>query len=279
MMANPQPLASRAAVLRELPDILLGPARTANSAIHHNLTYVGLLTPWVGFENDVIQTFNNTPWGNAIIAWGPETETYMVGDEHGLQGRLVHHIGHVLGRVAQAEQLNFMFRDSKSCLIGFNIIPDFLMSSSTPPFFILHAVGELKVFWISAHRLGRKVQKALNGRDEELRKILGKSDMVQYPQGLTVVNRALGQTANYMQVLQVRYAILTTYKETIFVRQSAGHVHKLEFSPPIQHDATFNAQRGTVTLRQCYLHLASLGRGGSQFQQASVRSSSWVSSG
>lgn len=77
----------------------------------------------------------------------------------------------------------------------------------------------------------------------------------QPPYSSTVTNRATGQMAQYMHDLKVKHAFLTTYDETIFLRQALVNGRwTLEYSPIIQHSDS--ALNGQVTLRQCFLHLA-----------------------
>lgn len=58
----------------------------------------------------------------------------------------------------------------------------------------------------------------------------------QIPYSSTVTDRVTGQMAQYMHDLKVKYGFLTTYDETIFLRQVLINGRwTLEYSPVIQH--------------------------------------------
>ncbi|KAJ5804692.1 uncharacterized protein N7518_000995 [Penicillium psychrosexuale] len=75
------------------------------------------------------------------------------------------------------------------------------------------------------------------------------------------LRRYLGQLAGQMRELDLKYAFLTTYDETIFVRKvDVESDWGLEYSPVIRHDDTFGQALGgqtfSETLPQCSNHRA-----------------------
>ena len=56
-----------------------------------------------------------------------------------------------------------------------------------------------------------------------------------------------------MNDLGLKYGFLTTYEDTVFLRQVIhNRLGVLEYSPVIHHSNTFSEVDGTVTLRQCF---------------------------
>lgn len=72
-----------------------------------------------------------------------------------------------------------------------------------------------------------------------------------------------------MRDLGMKYGVLTNYEETIFLRQvvSRGNLG-LEYSPVIRHNEFYDSRRGTITVRQAFLHLVTLALANPQFSTA-----------
>lgn len=69
----------------------------------------------------------------------------------------------------------------------------------------------------------------------------------------------LGQIADYMQDRKVKYGVMSNYNETIFLRQVTTLTSAyLEYSPIIRHDDMYTPAPRSVTLRQCFFHVALL---------------------
>ena len=68
----------------------------------------------------------------------------------------------------------------------------------------------------------------------------------------------LGQIAQYMKDLRLKYGVMTTYEETIFLQQEQDITGdwRLQYSPIIEH--TTSATRDGVSLRQCMWYIAHL---------------------
>ncbi|OQD76026.1 hypothetical protein PENDEC_c005G05172 [Penicillium decumbens] len=222
----PKARTAKGYVLEPLPDLRRGPDSTKSNALHP-IRFDGWLAPWDGFIPSVARTFENRTWGTQIIDYLPQmgpkpslNEHVQVGDEPGVQSRFSDRVEQPLSIVASCEGMGFFFGDSKSFLSDYKKVPDFLIIKS--PNTSIAVVGELKVPWVKHHKLGQNILLAerMGGSEDNLR-------------------ICLGQIAQYMQDLGLKYGILTTYNETIFVRQ-----------------------RGSVTLRQAILHVALLGLAG-----------------
>ena len=87
----------------------------------------------------------------------------------------------------------------------------------------------------------------------------------------------IGQITQYMYDLGKKYAFITTYDDTVFLRQTI-HERKwtLEYSPAIKHIQRCNVQTRSATLRQCFLYIALLAQQDSEFDKTGMRTQSWV---
>lgn len=80
-----------------------------------------------------------------------------------------------------------------------------------------------------------------------------------------------------MNDLGLKYGFLTTYEDTVFLRQVIhNRLGVLEYSPVIHHSNTFSEADGTVTLRQCSFHVALLALEDAAFQDMNQRSQKWT---
>ncbi|CDM29117.1 hypothetical protein DTO013E5_5831 [Penicillium roqueforti] len=227
-----------------LPDLLKATHKTLSSAIH-KVKYIGPLSQWQDFEEDVK---NNNPkrWTSAVIDYRISNrdlrqEEVYVADETGVQGRFQQAVGQVLGAVFRAEKKNLRFGDFKSAGITYDKTPDIAMVSPGSPV-MLRAVGELKVPWVMAHNLRKRY-----GADQELR-------------------LALGQVLEYMIDLRLPYGFHSTYEETIFLRHvQVNGQWRVEYSPVIQSTAT------DVSLKKCFWHLSSLALQGNPVQNPALK--------
>ncbi|CAG7967798.1 unnamed protein product [Penicillium salamii] len=144
----------REAVKEALPLLLTTGFHTISSALHP-LVFKGEVDYWPDFCQEVRAAMNGHRWSNSVIKYTLATRDLdqnkvFVGDEAGVQGRFQEAIGQTLGKVFEAQGLDIQFADFK-CLPNLgNRVPDFIMKTSTNE---LKLVGELKVPWVSDHRI------------------------------------------------------------------------------------------------------------------------------
>ncbi|KOS43872.1 hypothetical protein ACN38_g5240 [Penicillium nordicum] len=131
-------------------------------------------------------------------------------------------------------------------------------------------VGEIKVPWVLRHNIFKTVAVAgTRPKEGELRNLLGKSPRARSIYSFTYTS--LGQIANYMDVMNLKYGVLTTYEQTLFLRQTVpGGAWTLE-SSPVKHfsDAYTSADPQSVTVRQCFWYLGQLALKGARFNGSS----------
>lgn len=167
------------------------------------------------------------------------------GHEHSVVARFGQHLGHSMTAIFRS---NFgqkvRFGDFKAANQSLSErIPDIaLMTDDGVPLMI----GEAKTPW--RHDL----EGFMTGTIEKSR-------------------RLLGQIARYLHIFNVKYGFLTTYNETIFLKQEPHPSIKgkwvLCVSPVINHHtssgrvngkADFRTYRGRVSLRECFLYIMNL---------------------
>ncbi|DAA77265.1 TPA_exp: Uncharacterized protein A8136_6525 [Trichophyton benhamiae CBS 112371] len=177
-------------------------------------------------------------------------EHYLCGDEQSVCGRFAQNVLGPVTAVAFANGVKARFGDFKVCAEsqGEADVPDFVavhctaknlhaleqLDSSEVPY--LKFVGEAKTPW--RHDLG-KIHHDFTTRKK------------------STIDRALGQIAKYMYDHKMRYGFLTTYDETIFLKQECfeGSTWGLLISSPIPFDTSANWGTRTVSLRQCLYYL------------------------
>ncbi|CAI7580556.1 unnamed protein product [Penicillium discolor] len=200
-----------------LPPLNVGTYTTTSSALH-NLEYVGTLSPWPNFKSSVQAMYNAQAFSRSSTAavspglHNVDPEIVCVGDEHGLQGRFQQAIGQVLGAALEAQAVNLHFADFKCSGLQYKNVPDIVGLSTTVQGGVeLRLVGELKVPWVPHHSLSRAY-----GQPQQLRYLLG-------------------QPILYMRELQCAFGFVSTYNQTIFLRQTqlAGGQWQVEYSPVI----------------------------------------------
>ncbi|KAJ5579887.1 uncharacterized protein N7459_005872 [Penicillium hispanicum] len=205
MAPAPAPQNTQQLLSQSLPDLCVGSSTTTHSALQ-NIKFVGQLRSWMDFKADASAAFLSHQWDPTPIYWTPTGRA---------PATLAKEYFAVLSLVAEAEGLDFRFAGPKCVPGASELVPDFIIMGRSDEEAI--AVGEMKAPWVSEHRLQAKVVRAQKGSNTALRK-------------------SLGQIANYMHRMHLKYGILSTYDETVFLRQTV-HQHKwtLEFSPVIKH--------------------------------------------
>ncbi|KOS37893.1 hypothetical protein ACN38_g11300 [Penicillium nordicum] len=126
-----------------------------------------------------------------------------------------------------------------------------LMNSSTGSL-DLKAVGELKVPWVPDHGLSRGFV------EQKITRVL------------------LGQPAEFMYDLKVKYGWLSNYDETVFLRQvTTGSILYLEYSPVVKAATSHAEGDATPSLRQYLFHLASVAESEGQVTNTTPKNQ-WV---
>ncbi|OQD69307.1 hypothetical protein PENPOL_c002G10652 [Penicillium polonicum] len=226
-----------------LPPLNVGTSKTTSSALH-GLEYVGTLSPWPNFKSQVEAFYNTQAFArSAKAAVSPglhnvDPEIVCVGDEHGLQGRFQQAIGQVLGAALEAQGVNLHFADFKCSGLQYQNVPDVVglstivqgtavQGTTVQSRKVLRLVGELKVPWVPQHSL---------------------RDAYDKPQRLRHI---LGQPLLHMGELGSAFGFMSTYNQTIFLRQiqlPSGNWH-VEYSPINGVNAAEDPSLSTRVLR------------------------------
>ncbi|PYH91864.1 hypothetical protein BO71DRAFT_421253 [Aspergillus ellipticus CBS 707.79] len=142
-------------------------------------------------------------------------------------------------------RFNQLFGDYKSCVIQKSTrkTPDTMIrTTGGHPL----AVGEIKTPWVDEHSFSLAMRN--------------------------------GQIAMYMEILELKYAYMTTYNETMFFCQEdiVGQTILL-YSDVIRHDSAY-VPGLSATVRQCFFYLAALGAETSSHTTSPSRTTGWVTS-
>ncbi|KAF9885473.1 hypothetical protein FE257_012909 [Aspergillus nanangensis] len=111
-------------------------------------------------------------------------EHVAVGHEGSMQGRREQHIGNTMSAVFKDQRINLQFGDFKSSSTAF--------------------IGELKVPWVDDHKL--------SGRSEDELRVI--HSWYSYAR-----EKSYRQIAQYMWDLDLTYGFMSTYEQTMFLRQ------------------------------------------------------------
>ncbi|GKZ31237.1 hypothetical protein AbraIFM66950_011530 [Aspergillus brasiliensis] len=250
-------LDARALTRSPIPDLLVG-LSTTSTVTTHNLEYKAGLVHWNTFEKEVRQVFDSTQWNQQreILAYAPANsraspnntwnEQLFCGDEYSVLARFGQNVGHVMTSVFQSLGVSARFGDFKACTGSsiVNKVPDVALLTGSGG---LRIVGEAKTPW--------------------------KHDLRAAFQDQYQLRHILGQLARYMHEAKIKYGFLTTYKQTIFLKQ-APHPDKqkrgqmaLWHSNVISHNTPsaevdprgdFTRYKGRVSLRECFLFLGKM---------------------
>ncbi|CEJ60285.1 hypothetical protein PMG11_08865 [Penicillium brasilianum] len=221
----PTKINPKKAVESSVPALNTSQHHTKSNALH-DIYFLGNLQPWPGFLGAVRLCHEN-------FAWRQETLGYMlrvrdpytygnveVGDEHGVQGRSQKFHGDVINTIFASQtttqrNIDLRFADFKCVPSTYSGTPDVILKDSNHT---LKIVGELKTPWIDEHQLEPRLT------DEQ------------------TLREVLAQPIRYMQDLGCMYGFLSTYEETIFLRQVVDNngVWRIEYSPVILASATYD---------------------------------------
>lgn len=224
-MATTAVFNSRDLLLQPLPDLNISPRHTTSHALHC-VHFVGVLQPRANFESDVINTFNAQMWSlqhldsritGPTAAGSVDEGQVFVSNERGVQGRLEGRAGLVLGAAFRAQQLDLVLGDSWGALPpyrGYLRQPDFVMKTSSD---VAKIVGEGKTHWINEHDLDNALWNFEAGLDGRLfRHQLGQTYATMFG---SRAHTYIGQIAEYMFDMRLKYGFMTTYRQTIFLRK------------------------------------------------------------
>lgn len=163
-----------------LPDVLVGNHHTKSSALH-NIHFVGTISPWTNFENDVHSFCAGINWaqythvltykGKTSKPWNLDQDQTDTGDEAALQGKFRAHLGEPVTAICTVTGRHAQVTDFRAT----DVVP---IDRSTPDLAIkvgdtLAGVGKAKVFWVRDHHLGHASGKILH-----LRHVLGKGESI-----------------------------------------------------------------------------------------------------
>ncbi|CDM28725.1 hypothetical protein DTO013E5_852 [Penicillium roqueforti] len=216
----------------------------------HSLSKIDLaLHEWQSFYQDVVAKYDshNGTWDPAVIeaiviggSFSVATEQVLVGDDLGVRRRFHERNRQAVTTVLQIQGYNLRFADYKAARpTPFTGVPDFVVLDSSRA---IKVVGEAKTPWdrLKVNMLDAAIIKFEQGNEKKL-------------------GRYLGQLAGQMRERDLKYAFLTTYDETVFVRKvDVESDWGLGYSPVIRHDDTFgqalSGQTFSETLPQCSNH-------------------------
>ncbi|KAJ9483097.1 hypothetical protein VN97_g10317 [Penicillium thymicola] len=173
---------------------------------------------WVSFVQDVMTIFHSTPITHEVPI-NNESESYVVGSELGLSGRFVRNL---CDPVIQAlmplpEMSSVRFADIQALSFSARVVPDVAFGLVVNPessAFLdgISMVGEFKTPWtVDFHEME-----------------------INCPNPSPRLETLIGQVATQMRMARVRYAFLTTYNFTVFVKRASDFSYLL--SQPIGYD-------------------------------------------
>lgn len=234
-----------------VPNIKWAPNRTETESVA-GLRYVGTLSKWKDFEQDVRATFNTHTWSSTELAWknnpAPlDSDNVRCGNETGVVGRFQQHIGQVMTTVGLHTGMKLYFGDWHSRQPY--LVPDLTIWDESELESLV--VGEAKTPW------------TVHLRDD----MLGAGRTAA--EFLARFTRHAGQVAKYLNEFERKYGFLTTYEDTVFFKQepyviNGNTINVLWYSNPISHKAhskevhdTTNvaAYKDMVSVRECMLYL------------------------
>jgi len=251
-----------------LPRLITGPHHTKSSALHR-LRYEKSLSEWSTFPEDVERFCSGLPPVSRPIYYIGRSkqdkeaieEFVAVGQENGVQGRFMQCVGTVLGGILRAFGIDIKFSCWKAGRPKTPRIsgePDIALLDRT---WTVMSIGEVKAFWIPDH--------GLHEVEESHLRLL------------------LAQPLRYMRDAQCEYGFLTTYNQTIFLRQvQTNNVWGAEYSRVVFRDDEYAKAvqnqpdprdniRVVVSAKQCFLYLCSVASQATPTQNLTPRGD-WV---
>ncbi|KAK2808596.1 hypothetical protein FQN50_004628 [Emmonsiellopsis sp. PD_5] len=262
------PLTAAQLLSQPLPDLVVSDYPTQSDA-RHQLYYNKVFGRWSSFEEDVRKTVDRFLGANPsreILAFTPSgigsaidfmfSELFLCGDEASVVGRLEQNAMHPVSAVARYHSIRNRFGDFRTieeshAALGQpsddrvpRTIPDIAGSEELEDADrrlcrYLKFVGEGKTPWV--HKLA-----AWLNDFEEHNTDKSKSSPLR---------KTLGQIALYMYDYGSKYGFLTTYNQTIFLKQERHRTGEYRLYIPniIYHTAT--GSKSGVSLRECLFYL------------------------
>ncbi|KAI9777790.1 MAG: hypothetical protein M1839_008585 [Geoglossum umbratile] len=220
---------------------------TVNESISSFALTKDQLIPWKNFEASV-RAITNTclGWEVQLIPTQTEKEVIRIGNEHGLMGRFGQNVSHVMSEIYESCHLPIFFGDYQAGKThidaqNYRKIPDLVLLDDQH---MIRAIGEGKTFWT----------KNLMGKDPIIRAGWLGEFILSFSVEISSLKIA-GQLARYMDDLGLRFGFYTTYNAPIFLKRASDLT--FEESPPILH-CTTSTEKGSVSVRECFLYLAKL---------------------
>ncbi|GES66281.1 hypothetical protein BO70DRAFT_396321 [Aspergillus terreus] len=229
----------RRSVHSRLPDLRVNDDHTTYPGVRslHTLR-PDQIVPWNNFAADVRAITSSAighPPGAATLPI-PDPETYLVGNELGLQGRFTETALGPVGNAIQTANPRATFGDIH-CVpheAALQDIPDVVCINIRRGNHMVGAVVELKTY------------RTMNLQEQDTLR----------------VRRALGQLAHYIDEHQCRYGVISNYNQTIVAKRVGRYTFAL--SPIIPHGAISTANPVTISAKEALLFVA-----------MQVRSNSW----
>lgn len=293
---NPPIAERRSDILNQnLPNILYSKDRTTVGSSLHSIKFVGRLEKWQKFEDEVMRfAWHNDPISpNPIISfrihppgeYDLHNELVHCGDELSVSGRFTQNVLNPVTSAARVMNNDTRFGDFKICQEAHKVLSLTTTSESKeaasdtgnqgrkiPDFVAVDKkdgksrfLGEAKTPW--SHNLEDYIKKYKANRKGDLDKAFGKcwtSFNISYAHAHPLLT---GQVADYMYAFSMKYAFITTYEQTIFLKQDGpeGGPWTLYFSEPIKHLQGLSAGEAhpepQLSLRRCMLWLCAVTSG------------------
>ncbi|KAJ5087186.1 hypothetical protein N7456_010802 [Penicillium angulare] len=254
-------------ILHEVPPPLrIGDFKTTSSAIH-DIDFLGQFREWTTFGRAAQTYLAQIEWEGRDMTlldrvdgelYSLKKEHVVVGNETDLQGRFIQCIGHCVGALFRAQQIDLQFASAQSAQRQYSLTPDSIMMDDGAT---RKVVGELKVPWVERHSL----EEAPKHEDR--------------------FRRVFGQIAQYMGDLNLKYGFMSTYEETVFLKlESSGGPNSetiLYHSPVILRDSRSSNTPGSesVTIRQAFFYLGCLANSGHRHAVIPRPGTTWVKVG
>lgn len=257
---------ARQLLLEPLPDLDISPYRTTSDAVHE-VKFIGTIRPWGNFKSEVQLTYNTGLWSPTPVAvmFPPgftrgtiDEEQVFVSSEQGIQGRLEGRAGTRMGAVFGVQHVPLKLGAYKGVLPRILATRDSRTSSLKTKRIMLRWWGKPRHPGYASITSDTSSETLRLGRTQTTSDNYLVSIKIHQPQDVYVHTR-IGQIAEYMFDLDLKYGFLTTYEQTIFLRKvNVGSDWVLEYSPIIQHNHRGSASGRTVSLRQCLYHVGLL---------------------
>ncbi|KKZ67666.1 hypothetical protein EMCG_06726 [[Emmonsia] crescens] len=280
----PKYLNARALAEEHLPNLKFKTGNCTTTVALHNIYFTGKIQSWKSFKNEVISFISQVELKETVLSYQtiPREkdinfiEYFCCGDESSVSARFISQVLHAVLAISEKAGFTSVFGDYRAAAdartkkktpqggdngskgkdrAGGNngnserqkrFIPDYVLMSDEGR--ELRLVGEAKTPW--KHPLEQWCRSFEKQEAEEEKEEEEEEDQKG---GDNSFRHALGQIAQYMQGFKLKYAFLTTYHQTIFLKQEGTKDDAVLFySQVIHHSDT------EPSLRECILYMQSL---------------------